>query len=168
MRHYTTEHTVYNFDELDKSSQEYAIEKYQEDMDYYGLEDEMDYILEGLLKKNKITYDELPKVYYSFSYCQGDGAMFQGTVYWKSWTADIKQSGNYYHFNSKLIDLYSTKTGNYPKDAVYEQFNALYVDICRDLERAGYKYIEDMRSDEAIADHLQANKYEFYASGEVA
>ncbi len=32
-------------------------------------------------------------------------AAFEGTIYWKAWQADIKQSGHYYHYNSKNIEV---------------------------------------------------------------
>lgn len=39
-------------------------------------------------------------------------------------------------------------------------------DICHELEKTGYDEIEYINSDEYIADHLDANSYEFTRAGE--
>lgn len=168
MRKYITEHTVYNFNELSQEAKEKAIEQFRDNENFYFLSDDMQYHLEGLLKDNKITYGELPKVFYSLSWSQGDGAMFEGRIYWKSYTADIKQSGHYYHYNSKNIELYSTKTDKEASDKVYDQFNDLYVDICKKLERYGYDCIDYALSEEAIIETIEANEYEFTKEGALA
>lgn len=168
MRKFTTEHTVYEFDELSKDAQEKAIENYREGLDFPWLTDDIANRLEELLKENKITYDELPKIYYSLSYCQGDGAMFEGTIYWKAWTITAKQSGHYYHYNSKELSIYSTKTGKDAPDDVYDKFNDVYVSISKELEKYGYDVMETALSDENMIDIIQANEYEFYADGSIA
>lgn len=165
MRQFTTDHTVYEFDELSKEAQETAISNYRDGEDYPWLSDDMSNTMEALLKKNKITYEFTPNVYYSLSYSQGDGAMIEGTVKWKAWTATIKHSGLYYHYNSKDITLESTKTGKEADQKTYDQFNDIYVEICKELERAGYAYIEEATSDENIAQFLREMDYEFYEDG---
>lgn len=114
--------------------------------------------LELLLEKNNITYQEKPKLFYSLSYCQGDGAMFEGAFEWEGNEYIVKHSGHYYHENSKTID---SDTGN------EEEFNDLYVDICRELAKVGYEYIDDVTSDENIKEGIDANDYEFLQDGTI-
>lgn len=97
MRTFTTEHTVYEFDELSDDAKQKAIDQYREGQDFPWLSDDMSNHLEELLAKHGITYDMTPNVYYSLSYSQGDGAMFEGKLYWKAWQVEVKQMGMYYH-----------------------------------------------------------------------
>ena len=165
MRHFTTEHTVYNFDELSPEAQAHAIDYFRDTEEFTFLGDDMAEELYQMLANNKITYDEPPKVYFSLGYSQGDGAMFEGTVYWKAWRAKIKQSGHYYHYNSKDIELTSIKTDKEAPDKTYDEFNELYIEICSKLEKYGYSIIEAMTSDEYIIDMINANEYEFDING---
>lgn len=169
MRTYTTTHTVYDFKELDEKAKQKAIEFFREGEDFPMLSEEMQYWLESLLKKYKITYNKLPKVYYSLGYCQGDGAMFEGEIFWKSYTISVKQSGMYYHYNSKeFIDFRSTKTDKEANDKAYDDFNRLYVYISKRLAEYGYKIIEETISDESITDMIISNGYEFTKEGKLA
>lgn len=171
MRKFTTEYTVYTFDELSTEAQARAIEDHRNGMDYPFLTDDMSYRLEELLAENKIKYEFTPNVYYRLAYSQGDGAMFEGTVNWKQYTVTIKQSGHYYHENSKNLDIDLTN-GNNISMAVYErvesEFNEIYVAICKELARYGYSIIEDATSDESISTYLTEMEYEFYEDGSMA
>jgi hypothetical protein len=145
MRTFTTEHTVYNFNELSKEAQAVAIEKQREfenEVMNDWLSDDLAYKLEELLKQHKMKCDD-PKIYYSLNYCQGDGAMFEGTIYWKSWKVEARQSGHYYHYNSKTFwNTESVKTGRDMPDETAKIFNDEYVAICQELEKYGYDCIE--------------------------
>ena len=165
MRVQTDIYNVYKFDELKKEVQEKVLEKFRQEEEFYFLADDITEELLQELRDNKITYNETPKVYFSLSYCQGDGVMFEGRVYWKSYTIDIKHSGNYYHYNSKELDIYSTKTDKQAKASVYADFNDVYVDICKSLERSGYSIIEDTLKDENMIDMINTNDYEFTENG---
>jgi hypothetical protein len=156
---------VYEFDELSEEAKESAREWYRSGNDYYFLSEQMDEKLHELLKKNKIKCDN-PKINYSLSYCQGDGAMFEGTIKWKSYTATIKQSGHYYHYNSKDIStLESIKTGKYASDEVEQEFEELYVKICKELANYGYECIEYENSDASVDETIRANGYTFTETG---
>jgi len=165
MRVQTDTYNVYKFEELSEDVQEKVLDKFRESEDFPFLSDDLNTELEELLKENKITYDDMPKLFYSLNYCQGDGAMFEGVVYWKSYTAVIRQSGHYYHYNSKSISLYSTKTDKEASEKVEEEFNSLYVDICKELEKYGYEQIDYMLSEKAIRETIDANEYEFTENG---
>ena len=168
MRLQTDRYNVYKFDELSDEVQKKVLDNFRDNEDLPFLsEDLSEYLLE-IIKDNKITYKEIPELFYSLSYCQGDGAMFEGTVYWKSYTAKIKQNGLYYHYNSKNIELFSTKTDKETSDKVYQQFNDLYVAICKKIEKYGYEQIEYASSDVVIKENIDANEYEFTENGRIA
>jgi len=155
---------LYTLDELTEVAKEKAREWYKEGNDYRDLLDEMNEELHVLLKEHGMKGDDV-EVFYSLSYCQGDGAMFVGRVQWKSYTADIKQSGHYYHENSKSYSLVSTKTDKEASEKAYADFENLYVNICNTLEKKGYEYIEYENSDESVDDNIMANDYTFTGEG---
>lgn len=170
MRKFTTEHTVYDFDELSDAAKEKAIDQQREFVNESTgdwLPDDLSYKLEELLKQHKITYSELPKVYYSLNYTQGDGAMFEGIVEWRRYRATITHEGMYYHYNSKDIELL-TKTGNGVALQTIKTFNDLYVSICQELERYGYDCLDQALADENLVEDIKANGYEFYEDGRIA
>lgn len=172
MRTFTTEHTVYTFSELSDEAKQKAIEGYREGLQYDNLEMFMqDQLTEHLLPKYKITPANVTTMF-SLGYSQGDGAMFEGTVQFKAWTIRVKHYGHYYHYNSKTIEsITSTKTGEEPSDKVwkrvFDEFEPLYVTICKELERYGYDEIEYQSSDDTISNWL-ANDYEFNEDGTLA
>lgn len=169
MKTITKEYTLYEFKELSEEAKNSAIERYRNTCYEYELpflEEDMQYHLEELLKKNRMKCSD-SKVYYDLSYSQGSGAMFTGTVEWKSYIVNIKHYGRYYHYNSKEFTIESAKTSKEARAEVYAEFNELYVDICKELERLGYNHIEDYTSDESIADILEANEYEFLEDGSI-
>lgn len=171
----TAQTKVYSFEELSKEAQKKAVDYFRETNDFFFLEDCMNERLHKLLQENKIKDDndtseagtKPTQVFYSLSYSQGDGAMFEGVFFWKSYTAVIKQSGHYNHYNSKIIELYSTKTGKDAKEDVYTEFNDIYINICKQLEDYGYSIIEEENSEEHIKDMIHANEYEFISTGEL-
>lgn len=165
MRTFTTTTTVYKFDELSDEAKEKALQEHTENNYMPFLSADMNERLHELLGENKLKYDEQPEVLYSLSYSQGDGAMFEGTVYYKAWRVDISHSGHYYHENSKDLDITSVKTGNDAPDKVYSEFNELYVSICKELEQYGYDQIEWQNSEEYFAEMCEANEYEFTKDG---
>jgi len=170
MRTYTTRHTVYGFDELAKDVQAKVIEKFAQDEYEHGLnfmtEDMTAYLLDELLPRHKMKTNNA-KIYYRLSYSQGDGAMFEGTIQWRGYTVSIRQSGHYYHYNSKEFTI-ETRHGNDAKESVYDLFNDLYVEICKDLAKYGYEYIDGATSIETVTENIRANEYEFYEDGRLA
>lgn len=165
----TRSYNVYKFDELPKEAQQEAIERWREDDDLPFLSEYLEEIAGDLLVKNGIVVDDL-KVYYSLSYCQGDGAMIEmKNATWnkaKKYSIDVKQSGHYYHYNSKEITI-QDENGNDAPEKLQDSFNELYVKICQELAKSGYKYIEDTQSDEGIMDTLRVNDYDFTLDGKI-
>lgn len=167
MRVQTDIYKVYNFDELSEEVQTKVLNNFREFEDFLFLNEDLMEELARLLDDHKITYNELPKLYFSLSYSQGDGVMFEGTVYWQACTANITQVGRYYHYNSKEIELFYTKSDKWAKETTEEKFNNIYVEICKELEQYGYEQIEYMLSDKAIIETIEANEYEFTETGAI-
>ena len=164
MKTVTKKYKVYTFDELSREAKDRAMQDWIEDDDLPFLQEDMEYKVQELLKENKIEGD-ISKVYYSLSHSQGDGAMFEGSFYWKGYSITVKQSGHYYHYNSKTYDIYSVKTDKIASDAVYEEFEKIYLDICSKLEASGYAYIKYEDSEEAFKESCECNEWTFLLSG---
>lgn len=165
MRTITTK--VYEYSELSEQAKERARDIFREDNDFAFLGDDLSYKLQELLQEYNIKYDKfvLPLIFYSLSYSQGDGAMFEGTVFYENYTVNIKQSGHYYHAYSKELDIYGTNTNKQAKAKVYADFNDIYIDICKQLEQYGYEVMEYEQSDEYLDEMLDGNGYEFTENG---
>jgi len=131
--------------------------------DFYFLKDDLTELLKEKLLKNNISVINDLKVFYSLSNCQGDGFMFEGLIQTKKARFRIKQSGFYYHENSKKIFLDCLFIGNkevYPTEMtekqeekankIEDEFNYLYIDICKELEKEGYSIIEAINKENIL------------------
>jgi hypothetical protein len=162
----TKTYNIYTLDELDDKAKEKARDWWKQGNDYPFLTEAMTEHALDLLAENDIKTDDV-KVYYSLAYCQGDGAMIEMSGTWGKFNFKVKQSGHYYHYNSKNIELWD-ESGEVSLDADkkdYCEFNDLYVDICQKLTSYGYDYMEEEDKDEYIDDAMQANEYTFLADG---
>lgn len=162
----TKTYNTYTFDELDEKAKEKAREWWKQGNDYPFLHEAMTEYAIDLLTENKIEADNV-KVFYSLSYCQGDGAMIEMTGKWGKFHFQVKQSGRYYHYNSKVIELWD-ESGELSFDAsekVYDEFDDIYVDICQKLARYGYDYIEEEDSAERVDENITINEYTFLEDG---
>jgi len=160
----TKVYNVYTLDELSDEAKDKARDWYRMGNQFDFMGEEMQYLADELLKENKIKCDDA-SVYYSLANCQGDGAMIEINGTWKSYSVGVKQRGHYHHYNSKEITLESIKTGKDADEKVYNEFNALYVDICQQLERKGYDFIDAENSDECVDDNISCNEYTFDIDG---
>lgn len=157
--------TVYNFDELSEEAKEKAREWWREGDDMPFLKDYMRMHLEDLLKKNKMVCSE-PKIFYSLSYSQGDGAMFEGSIEYKKCTFKVRQYGHYYHERSyQVFDAYAEHKNGNKLDAIQTEFEEVYIKVCKELARLGYEDIEHMRKNETVDENIKANDYTFTADG---
>lgn len=165
----TRTYKVYKIDELPKEAREKAIEKWREDMDYPFLEEMVQEELEELLKDNNIKGD--PTVQYSFSYCQGDGAMFYGSFEWNNIIINIKHSGHYYHAYCKTVDYDYSQLPKEPTEKQQEkleaEFEQIYIDICEKLEKYGYNIIKEEDKEENIIETMRINDYDFTLNGDI-
>ena len=123
---------VYSFDELDQKAKDKARELYNSEGDNtpFLTDDLREYIHEELTEKG-YTHDEITPLY-SLSHAQGDGLMFEGTVYDKKGnTYRIKHVGGMY-VHEKTADIEATdKDGNYIGSKKFEE--KIYIPICKAL-----------------------------------
>lgn len=173
MKTITKEYQIYTFDELSQEAKDKALNDYFAEESFDFLSEDMEYKLTELLAENqiKISDGDKLKIQYSLSNCQGDGAMFEGRYEWNGYEVSIKQSGHYYHFNSKQIEMWQEKHDTCEtvdaSEEVYKQFDNLYVSICKELARYGYDVIETYQSEESFKDICEENGYTFLSTGEM-
>ena len=157
----TKTYRVYKFDELSDESKQKAINKCIESNEYHGLKLEMEDFLSQLLEEYGIKGE--PKIYYSLSYSQGDGAMFEGDFEWNMRDITISQVGRYTHSNSKEISFASSDVC----ERIENEFEKIYQEICNKLEKYGYSCIEYEDSEEAIIEAFEANDCYFTVNGDI-
>ena len=148
---------VYDFDELDKEIQNKLIEQekanYSEDYCNYSLYDDMKEKAKELLEKYFKGKAEFKNIYYSLSYCQGDGAMIEFTLNYCNKIVNVKQYGNYYHERSFIIESYELS------DKQEEQLKEKIYKMNCELANYGWKQIETTISDEEAKENLRQYKY---------
>ena len=167
--------SLYKYNELSKEAQEKVLSHFQENNDFYFLEESLNELLSEKLEKNKIKIIDGLQLYYSLSYSQGDGACFTGNFQWKGYDIRIKKAGSYCHEYS--ADFYIS---HYDKnhlgfedeeeeanEGIYEKFKELYRSICCEIKEAGYENIEYENSEEAIKENIESNEYTFREDGEI-
>lgn len=164
---------LYEYSELSKEAKKKALNYHNEyDFEEYGLAVHLDNYLSDLLEKYDIKplNETYAKIYYSLSWSQGDGVMFEGVFdfptetekvgrQWKRYEVTVKQSGHYYHSNSKTIEVEPEN------ETVEKEFDEVYQKICKELEKVGYEYIEDMQSEEYFIELCNANEWTFREDG---
>lgn len=156
---------VYTYDELSKDAQERARDWYKEIDDLPFLSEYMQELAVELLEKYGMTECTDIKTFYSLAWCQGDGAMVEFDGTYKGYSVVVKHEGRYEHYNSKHIDMMDCD-GNYVECAIQDAFNAdVYVPMCKELERAGYAYIDAETDNDNVAHNIRANEYTFTADG---
>lgn len=163
---------LYTFDELSVKAKQKAISWWNETNHSHGLSDDLHEYLVELLKDSNMKPISPVHVFYSLSYSQGDGAMFTGEIAYKGYTFTIQHYGHYYHYNSKQITDIRRNNGNEITDTtwrkMFDEFEPLYVSLCKKLEDYGYELIEHEQSEDVVAETLMANEYEFDETGAIA
>ena len=169
---------LYTINELSSEAKERALSKWVQNNDYMFLSDYLNERLFELLEEKGIkdTNDTSKagtrptQVMYSLSYCQGDGAMFEGDFIYthkgKKYVITVKHSGRYYHYNSKDFYIHDEEGEEVNEwEEVEEAFNVEYKAICKELEHQGYEYIEYEDSMECFEGSCEANEYTFTIDG---
>tara|TARA_R100000049_G_C1877953_1_gene35339 strand:- start:59 stop:565 length:507 start_codon:yes stop_codon:yes gene_type:complete len=155
---------VYEYNDLNEKAKEKALNWFRENNNYDFLSDNLEEDLKELLRVNKISFDESLKIYYSLSYSQGDGFCFEGDFEYKDYQINIKNSGHYSHKNSVNIEI-TKEDGEDAKEEIYKEFKNIFDDICDELEKIGYSYIESENSEENFIEMSNANEYKFLEDG---
>ena len=171
----------YSFEELTPEAQEKAIEGWR-----YSLSMDMpEYLLEEIMSE-KLTEEitgewdsagaEDLSLAYSLSYSQGDGVSFTGRVYKESapglsWPdsaiyAEFKRNSNHYsHGYTVTPELFDAEEEEI-SDGI-EEFRESYLKICRNLEKYGYKWIEEWTSEAHAREEIAEAGDIFLLSGKV-
>ena len=158
----TKQINLYTYDELNEKAKEKALNDFRENRDYPFLNDEMTCKAKELLKEYNIDIVKDFKVFYSLSYCQGDGAMFQGWFKFNDVDIFIKQRGLYYHSNSKELQFYNIEGKEIDDE---NNFNTIYKEICKELEKYGYSCIESEQEKAYIENIFIEEEYYFLSNG---
>lgn len=171
MKEYTVQRLA--FSELNDEARERAISKCRDQLleilDEREISDYLRDQIEGALG----GYPEDIDIEYSLSYCQGDGVAIYGMIRradapdlsWPEGAAYVTMTrnswGNHYsHYNSFSVDV-CDEEGEIVDDSDGTRILETQLrDLCRELERAGYKYIEGMTSREAAIEYLETEEGE--------
>lgn len=158
MRTETKTIKIYNFNELSEDVKRKLIEKeieeqhelYCEDWLLNDMEEKAKELLNKYFKNNNA---ELKNVYYSLSYSQGDGAMFEFDLYYYNKHIKIKHYGHYCHMRSFIIDTWELT------EKQEEQLEEKVLKMFEEFEAYGWNLV-DYRITEADAiEYLQENEY---------
>ena len=154
---------IYNFNELDEEIQKKLIEKEKENQkelfcECFLLEKMQEKAKELLQKyfKNSATFG---RVFYSLSYCQGDGAMIEFELKYYNKIVQVKHHGHYYHEKSFQVCSYelTEKQEKQLKEKIYKM-------NC-ELVKYGYDLIEFEYPDNEIIEIL--NEDEYFENGNI-
>ena len=157
---------LYTIDELSPKARERALNDWRECDNLPFLSDTIEDQIREDLKKEGVEILKNFKAHYSLSWCQGDGVMFEGVFRWKRYIVSVKHAGHYYHENSKEITM-ETEDGESVPEKVEEEFNDLYVDVCKAAAKAGYSEIEYQQADATIIECMNVNKITFREDGRI-
>ena len=159
---------LYTITELSREAQERAHREYIAGNDYPDLSDDMTEHLKELLETSAIKcYD--PKIYYSLSHSQGDGAMFEGECIYRKYFVRVRHLGHYCHSGSKTITVLYDEHFEVPEDVCIEkiekEIEAEYITICKKLARYGYDWLEENDSFDYFVDLCEMNGDTFTSEG---
>lgn len=148
---------IYNFNELDEKIQKKLIEKEKESQKELFCEcfllDEMQEKAKELLQKYFKNNATFKRVFYSLSYCQGDGAMIEFDLKYYNKIVQVTHHGCYYHEKSFL--LYENELTEKQEKQLKEK---IYKMNC-ELSKYGYDLIEYDYENNEIIEILNDNEY---------
>jgi hypothetical protein len=162
------EYTVrrYSFAELNEEARENAIENAQRYLHEWLGEREITDYLEGKLEEDLGSLPTNLTIAYSLSYCQGDGVALYGRLHkgeatdlsWPegAYYADLVRnslSNHYSHYNTFNLEV-SDENGD-PIDLSGSAIEDQLRDLCKKLEKLGYRYIENETSRESAIRFLE-------------
>lgn len=162
---------LYEYSELSQKSKDKARAVWNETNDDPFMQSHMINVLKEKLDERGIKYDtDSIDVRYSLSSCQGDGFMFEGIFsfptetekeggQWKRYEVRVKHSGRYYHSNSKTVEV------EHDNETVEKEFEVVYQEICKEMERIGYDEIEYQQSEENFEQACEVNEWTFRKDG---
>jgi len=117
---------------------------------------------------------------YSLSYCQGDGVALYGRLYreqaplltWPDRVAYVdlvKNSWGYHYSHWNSFNVEASDEADEPVDLAGTVIEQQLRDLCKDLERSGYKYMEGATNKEAAIEFIRDNYADdFLPNGRIA
>lgn len=164
MKTITKTFNIYDFDELAPEIQEELIKKEEEnirqvDIDEF-LEEEMGQLAIQLLEENFGEKAIFRNVYYSLSYCQGDGAMIEFDLNYCGKNVEIRHSPYCHYYHKRSFEIISDNLTEKQENKLEEKI----IKINEQLAEYGYQYIEEDRTEQAIE---QLKDCMFYENGEI-
>jgi hypothetical protein len=167
---------VYEYSELSAPAKKRALQNWRDNNEYFFLGGHLSNMLYEYLKDNKIEKAEVtkdPKIYYSLSYCQGDGVMFEGSFTWRGWEIEVTHTGRYYHSKTASFimnnpdETEEEQDSTVKHDKALSKFQAIYEKICDQLEKDGYQFMEEDDSEENFIIDCENNERTFNADGTI-
>lgn len=166
MKTITKTYNIYEFGELSQDIRKKVIEREAENIREADIEnflkEEMEFLAIQLLEENFEEKAVFQGVYYSLSYCQGDGAMIEYDLKYCNKNVKIRHDkGHYYHENSfDILEEY----GEELTEKQYKQLQEKIYNINKQLTKYGYEFIEEDRTEQAIE---QLKNCMFYENGDI-
>lgn len=182
---------LYAFNELTEQAKKRAIEYVKTILDDYFFVYDIQDDIENYIKPEFINSKgfEAENVYYSLSYSQGDGAMFEGRVndITKFTTnkraikvineygvyAKFTHKGRYYHEKSYdfTIEFPELKPTQYRLKEEFDKIEQNIIDIYEETCKEIYKQLRDhhnaLTSEESIIEFADGNGYQFNEKGHI-
>lgn len=162
MKDYTVRR--YSFEELKEGAKEKAIQSMRDSLSEVIDSSEISEYLTECVAIAIGGREEEIELEFSLSYCQGDGVALYGTINrvnapdlsWPEGATYVELSKNswgyhYSHWNSFNIDIYDEEGEVIEDKRILE---TQLRDLCRELERSGYKYIEGSCAEEVAIECL--------------
>lgn len=169
MKKIKVEYEVYDFEELSRESKDKVITKWYEEIeDYPFLSEDLSESCKALLEENKIKYFDDLELGYSLSYSQGDGLCFGGNFEWKNYNVKIIHNYKCEFASSAKITLIDKEGEEITEGEDFDQFESIYLNICKKLEKEGYGILEYRMSDKEFSEVCEANDYNFFKDGRMA
>jgi hypothetical protein len=179
---------VYKFNELSQDAQNKAIDKLRDinvDFDWW------EPIIEGFDEILHHQGFEDAEIYFSGFYSQGDGLCFDAKINLDKfeltnqekrisklinnnyidnfYIAKNSYSNHYSHEKTRYIDYYEITHENINKalNSISTHLESKRLEYCKKFYSQLEEYYNELRSDEAIIETIEANDYDFLANGEL-
>lgn len=164
MKTITKTFDIYEFDELPQDIRQKVIEKEAENIREADIEDflkeEMEFLATQLLEENFEEKAVFQGVYYSLSYCQGDGAMIEFDLNYCGKNVEIRHNPYCHYYHERSFEIISDNLTENQENRLKEKI----IKINKQLADYGYQFIEEDRTEQAIE---QLKDCMFYENGDI-
>lgn len=153
--------TIVFFDALSDAAKEKAREWWRNGNDFPFLSEAIKEYTQHKLEKAGYDVEDL-KVYYSLSYCQGDGVSFTANLTKGIERYEVNQKDSQYVHEMTMEVYHEDGDGNETDEpVVLEEMRG----IARMVEKMGYSYIDEENEDAIVDENIMCNEYTFTKEG---